>query len=463
MYGRRVRYSVLEFDELLDSSSIDSKGWTLIARTISRNYQLFDGFVVLHGTDSLAYTSAALSFMLQHLGKPVVLTGSQVPMLELQTDATDNLLSSLIVAGHFMIPEVCLLFNHRLFRGNRTTKVSATAFDAFESRNLPPLAVVQSLRTTLNWPLVLRPTQPHAFSIHAAIDTAAVASLRIFPGIRPEMVDAVLHVPGLRGLVLETFGAGNAPGGPDSALVAAFANAIRRGVVVVSVTQCLHGSVSPVYASGTALSNVGVVFGADMTTEAALTKLAYLLALPGATPARVARDMAVALRGELTEAAPTRFQHPDGDGEGGLEGRGVRGELVRAIAEGDRERVAGVLRERSRYVLNEPDGAGNTPLVSGRLPIIRFCFVSLVATESSRQDHIVSVVESFFRDVASFRYPGPRSARQCVSLCRRPLSCSLYRPARQGWTKQGVPRAGLTVRIRRSPRVSLSFCIAVVV
>ncbi len=146
-YKKHVRYAVFEFRQLLDSSSINAEGWSQIAQTIFRNYKLFDAFVILHGTDSLAYTCSALSFMLQNLGKPVVLTGSQAPMLELQNDATDNLLGSLIIAGHFMIPEVCLFFNHRLLRGNRSTKVSASAFAAFSSPNAPPLATISSLQT----------------------------------------------------------------------------------------------------------------------------------------------------------------------------------------------------------------------------------------------------------------------------------------------------------------------------
>jgi len=137
---------VFEFEELLDSSSINADGWTHICQTIFRNYTLFDAFVILHGTDSLAYTCFALSFMLQNLGKPVILTGSQAPMLELQNDATDNLLGSLIIAGHFMIPDVCLFFNYKLFRGNRTTKVSAWDFAAFASPNFPPLATISSLK-----------------------------------------------------------------------------------------------------------------------------------------------------------------------------------------------------------------------------------------------------------------------------------------------------------------------------
>lgn len=242
-YGRQVRYTVFEFEELLDSSSINAKGWAEIAQTISWNYTLFDGFVVLHGTDSLAYTCSALSFMLQNLGKPVVLTGSQAPMLQLQNDATDNLLGSLVVAGHFMIPEVCLYFNNKLFRGNRSTKVAASDYAAFDAPNCPPLAVTTSMRTNINWDMVHRPTSLEHFNIQTNLDTTHVACLRIFPGIKPEMVDAVLKLDGLRGLVLETFGAGNAPSGQDNAMTNVLASAIKRGIVIVNVTQCRFGFV----------------------------------------------------------------------------------------------------------------------------------------------------------------------------------------------------------------------------
>lgn len=235
-YGRQVRYTVLEFKELLDSSSIDAKGWAEIAETISRNYTLFDGFVILHGTDSLAYTCSALSFMLQDLGKPVILTGSQAPMLELQNDATDNLLGSLVVAGHFMVPEVCLYFNYKLFRGCRATKVAASDFSAFASPNYTPLAVTTSMRTNVDWDTINRPRNLAHFSIRTNIDTSHVACLCIFPGITPEMVDAVLKLEGLRGLVLLTFGAGNAP--QDNAMMKVLGDAIGRGIVIVNVTQC---------------------------------------------------------------------------------------------------------------------------------------------------------------------------------------------------------------------------------
>ena len=405
IYGRRVRYAVLEFQELLDSSSIDSTGWTQIARTVQRNYELFDGFVVLHGTDSLAYTSSALSFMLQNLGKPVILTGSQLPMRQLQSDATDNLLGSLVISGHFMIPEVCLFFDNKLFRGNRATKVSATEFAAFDSPNCAALATIESNCTKLNWDVVLRPLTLQPFRVHDSnLDTAHVACLRIFPGIKPAMVDAVLHLPTLKGLVLETFGMGNAPGGPDSTLTSVIAAAIRRGVIIVSVTQCLHGSVSPLYASGTTLSRVGVVSGNDMTSEAALTKLAYLLALPrgngdvagaSANPTWIAQLMATSMRGELTEIVPTAFRHPaevlNSDGSnirrpdpretrtasaatisslGLLEPRIARlTKLDYAISEGNLEGVKEVLAfegGRNECLVNDADYSGNTPLVSSQ-------------------------------------------------------------------------------------------------
>jgi len=298
--------------------------------------------------------------MLQNLGKPVVLTGSQAPMLELQNDATDNLLSSLIIAGHFMIPEVCLFFNFKLYRGNRTTKVSADDFAAFASPNFPPLAAITSQQTRVSWKDVYRPTQLNPFSIKTRLDTAHVACLRIFPGIKPEMVDAVLRLEGLKGLVLETFGAGNTPGGPDSSFTRVLASAVQRGIVIVNVTQCLSGSVSPLYASGTALGRAGIVFGHDMTTEAALTKLSYLLSLPDLTPGEVANQMSVSLCGELTELAQTYFHHPDG---GALTPQRTNlTALGYSVRDGNLQGAKDVMRGESKFLLNDADYSGNTPL-----------------------------------------------------------------------------------------------------
>ncbi|KAF3479408.1 lysophospholipase [Arthroderma uncinatum] len=350
-YNARVRYAVYEFEELLDSSSIDAKGWAQIARTISWNYTLFDAFVVLHGTDSLAYTCSALSFMLQNLGKPVILTGSQTPMLQLQNDAADNLLGSLVIAGHFMIPEVCLYFNGKLFRGNRTTKVAASEFAAFASPNAPPLATTSSMKTNVSWDLVHKPKNIEHFSIQTNLDTTHVACLRIFPGIQPEMVDSVLRLSGLRGLVLETFGAGNAPGGQDNRMTKVLADAIKRGIVIVNVTQCMS-----IWKRGSTL-----------------TKLAYLLAMHDATPESVARDMSLSLRGELSDHGHPLFRHPDGALPDRIKSLTALGY---AISHGDLGQVTDIMRGDQKWLLNDADYSGNTPLhlaaTSPNISILRY-------------------------------------------------------------------------------------------
>jgi lysophospholipase len=349
-YGRHVRYAVLEFEQILDSSSIDSTGWRQIATTIHKNYTLFDAFVVLHGTDSLAYSSSALSFMLDNLGKPVILTGSQAPILELQNDATDNLLGSLIIAGHFLIPEVCLFFNHKLFRGNRSTKVSADQFAAFASPNFEPLATITSSEIHVSWNAIHRPTEIKAFSLQTNLHTAHVA----------EMIDAVLRVQGLRGLILETFGAGNAPGGPDNALINIFTDAVQRGIVIVNVTQCLTGSVNPLYAPAMILGRAGIVPGHDLTTEAALTKLSYLLALPDMTTEEVTRRMSVPLRGEMTATTNVLFSHSQTSSKDSRHAHLSR--LAYAISEGDLLNLREVVSHEPVWLLNEADYTGSVPL-----------------------------------------------------------------------------------------------------
>ena len=366
-HGRTIRYTVSEFPTLLDSSSISAAGWNLIGQTIAANYTLFDAFVVLHGTDSLAYTCSALSFMLENLGKPVIFTGSQVPMLELQNDAVHNLLGSLVMAGHFMIPEVCLFFNHTLYRGNRCTKTSANDFAAFASPNHAPLATMTSLKTHVNWDLIHRPRTIDRFNVQTDLDTAHVACLRLFPGIRAEMVDGVLRLPGLRGLVLETFGAGNAPGGEDGELTRVIEGAVGRGVVIVNVTQCTTGTVSAVYAPATILGKAGVVMGWDMTTEAALTKLSYLLSNPDLGPIEVARRMGMSIRGELTGEEKVNFRHPrelETEIGGVTPGRtAALAALGSAISRGDLQAVQEVMRTEPEWLLNEADSFGSTPLV----------------------------------------------------------------------------------------------------
>jgi len=374
-YSRHVRYTLYEFPILLDSSSISSAGWSQIANTIQNNYALYDGFVVLHGTDSLAYTSSALSFMLAHLGKPVILTGSQASIFALQSDAVDNLLGSLIIAGTFMIPEVCLFFHHALYRGNRTTKVSASSFSAFASPNCEPLAKISAMGAEVNWSLIRRPTTIARFDVLPNLDTAHVACLRIFPGIKPEMIDSVLRVPGLRGLILETFGAGNAPSGEDGSLTSIIRDAVSRGIVIVNVSQCQSGSVSPLYAPATVLGNAGVVFGHDLTTEAALTKLSFLLADPGLSYEDITTQMQYSLRGEMTATSVPSFSHPSSTLPSITDRQSAFTALGYAITSGSLETVVKMLEGDQFDLLGAQDYAGNTAVhlaaVSGNNDVLR--------------------------------------------------------------------------------------------
>ncbi|EJU05568.1 asparaginase-domain-containing protein [Dacryopinax primogenitus] len=291
---KRIHYAILEWQPLLDSSNMELSDWIRIATEIELNYHNFDAFVVLHGTDTMCYSSSALSFMLEDLGKTVILTGAQIPLSQLRNDAVENLLGALSIAGHYIIPECCLYFNHKLFRGNRVTKVSADDFDAFDSPNLQPLVEV-GINIEVNWSSVLRPMGSKAFRVQKQM-CSDVASLRLFPGITGSIIRAFLAPP-LEGVVLETFGAGNAPNRPD--VLDAIKEATSRGVVIVAISQCHKGAVSDSYQTGRALLDLGVIPGADMTPECALTKLAYLLSKR--MPVDEVRGLVgVPLRGELT-------------------------------------------------------------------------------------------------------------------------------------------------------------------
>ncbi|KAI9297583.1 asparaginase-domain-containing protein [Neoconidiobolus thromboides FSU 785] len=294
LYGKRIRYAIKEYDPLLDSCNMTMADWIKIATDIEVNYKKYDAFIVLHGTDTMAYTASALSFMLEDLGKTVIITGSQVPISEVRNDAIENLLGALTVAGHFVIPEVCLYFGNKLFRGNRCSKVSAIDFEAFDSPNLRPLVHI-GVNIEVNWNQVLKPKAIGRFKVHKAMNPN-VAALRLFPGITEATVKAFLS-QSIQGVVLETFGAGNAPNRAD--ILNALKEASARGTVIVNCTQCRKGSVADLYATAKGLKDAGVVPGIDMTPECALTKLSYLLA-KDLSANKVRELMRKNLRGELT-------------------------------------------------------------------------------------------------------------------------------------------------------------------
>lgn len=270
-----------QFQHPIDSSDMNPKYWSQIVKIIGENYRDYDGFVVLHGTDTMAYTASALSFMLQQLSKPVIITGSQLPIGEVRTDGEENLITALQIAaakdsdGLPMVREVAILFENYLWRGNRSTKRSADNFDAFRSNNYPELAKI-GLGITYNKEALWRsPVKDAPLNVHYDMDTNLMC-LDLFPGIQENVVRHVLDTPGLKAVVLKTFGAGNAPA--EQWFSEAIRQAVDRGIVVVNVTQCPNGEVDPYrYMNGRGLAQSGVVPGHDLTSEAAITKLMYLL------------------------------------------------------------------------------------------------------------------------------------------------------------------------------------------
>ncbi|CAI5696627.1 unnamed protein product [Oreochromis niloticus] len=293
--NKRIVYTILEYNPLLDSSNMTTDDWGRIGKDIERNYESYDGFVILHGTDTMAYTASALSFMCEHLGKPIILTGSQVPIYEMRNDGRDNLLGALLIAGQFVIPEVCLYFYNKLYRGNRVTKVDAGSFNAFSSPNLPPLATAE-VDISINWDTVWRANTTAKFQVKTELNRN-VGLLRLFPGITASTVKAFLQPP-MEGVVLETYGSGNAPDNrPD--LLEQLKKATDAGVIIINCTQCLRGSVSTSYATGKVLIEAGLIAGGDMTPEAALSKLSYVLAKKELDLEAKKKMMAENLRGEM--------------------------------------------------------------------------------------------------------------------------------------------------------------------
>lgn len=286
-------------DTIIDSSDMRPETWSDIARIIEREYDNYDGFVVLHGTDTMAYTASALSFMFKNLAKPIVLTGSQLPLGMLRSDGRENIICALEIASCRLatIPEVCIFFQSHLYRGNRSTKMNAENFDAFETYNYPSLAKVGINITFKEHMFLPMPSGP--LEVRTVFDTR-VAVLKLFPGIGEDVVRSLLGTPGLQGVVVETYGSGNAP--TDQWFISALDEAIRRGVIVMNVTQCKAGAVKMrQYAASCDMDRIGVVGAGDITIEAAITKLMYLLGTFPDDKDHVRMRLSQSLRGEITE------------------------------------------------------------------------------------------------------------------------------------------------------------------
>ncbi|PNF24025.1 L-asparaginase [Cryptotermes secundus] len=269
----RVLYHIQEYSQLLDSSNMAMDSWIQIALDIQKSYEAYDGFVILHGTDTLAYTASALSFMFENLGKTVIVTGSQIPVFESRSDGRDNILGALVLAGNYVIPEVTVFFRNNLFRGNRTMKKSTDAFFAFDSPNMPPIAKI-GINIEVNAQAIFRPSTIEKFRVHPTLNPN-VGLLRLFPNITIQAVRAFFQPP-IEGVVLQTYGAGNIPSNRID-LMEELKAASRRGILIINCTQCIEGSVCSTYETGMILAQAGIIPGVDMTPEAALTKLSYVL------------------------------------------------------------------------------------------------------------------------------------------------------------------------------------------
>lgn len=296
------RLKVRTFDPPIDSSDMEPEHWARLVKIISSEYLHFDGFVVLHGTDTMAYTASALSFMLENLDKPVIFTGSQLPIGMLRTDGKENLVTAIQIAaarnaqGRPMVPEVCIFFENRLMRGNRTTKINAEGFNAFRSFNYPPLAHV-GVHIVYDEHLIHRPQGGMPLKPHFTMSRDVVI-LTLFPGIRREYVTTIMRMEGLKAVILKTYGAGNAP--QKQWLIDLIQERSRMGVIFVNITQCSQGTVEMNrYQTGRQLLNAGVINGHDSTPECMVTKLMFLLGMDY-EPEVIKHLMNRSIAGEIT-------------------------------------------------------------------------------------------------------------------------------------------------------------------
>ena len=291
-----------QFDPPIDSSDMTPLRWKQLVRIVSDRYDDYDGFVILHGTDTMAYTASALSFMLENIGKPIIITGSQLPIGQLRTDGKENFLTSVEIAaaktadGEPCVPEVCIFFDSLLMRGNRTTKINSEGFNAFRSYNFPPLAHA-GITIKYDTRLILRPDKHKPFTPHFKLDDHVIV-LTIFPGIRQDYVERLLDFEGLKAVVLKTYGSGNAPLRPW--LVNLLRKLSEKGIIIVNITQCPKGAVEMKrYETGLQLLQVGVSNGYDATLECTITKLMYLIG-EGFSRKEIVRWMNTDIAGEIS-------------------------------------------------------------------------------------------------------------------------------------------------------------------